>query len=376
MRGMTLANARGYAVPEVAECYSRARELCDRIGNVPQLFPILYGLFIFHWCRGHLKLARDSAEEMRSIAASVGDPALLLVAHSALGNIEWHLGQNEAAHKNIQTALSWYDEKKHASLSATFGQEYGGWTLCYSEFSNIILGHLDEAAEAGSRAISITRALGHPFSLCAALAMRAASMILLRDPIAAFRLANECVELADEQGFPHWVAKATVYRGWALAHLGNITTGIEQIEQGIARWRAVGSDIAFGWHFACLAETQLLDRRPDVALQSTNEALKWIEQNSEDQFASLAHIRRGDAYCALEEVGSGRSEYERAIDTARHQEARFWELRASTRLASLWHRQGRRAEAHDLLAPVYGWFTEGFGTLDVKEAEALLEELA
>ncbi len=376
IRGLTLATARGYAVPEVAECYGRARELCDQIGNVPQLFPVLYGLFIFHWCRGHLKSARASAEEMRSIAASVGDPALLLVGHSALGNIDWHLGQNEVARKNIQSAMAWYDEKEHASLAAVFGQEYGGWTLCYSEFANISLGRLNEAAEAGSRAMSITRALGHPFSLCAALAMRAASMILLRDPIAALKLADECVELAGAQGFPHWVAKATVYRGWALAQLGNIATGIEQIEQGIAGWRAVGSDIALGWHFACLAETQLLDRQPDAALQSTNEALKWIERNSEDQFASLAHIRRGDAYCALEEVGSGQTEYEIAIETALQQEARFWQLRASTRLASLWHRQGRRVEAHGLLAPIYGWFTEGFDMVDLKEARELLEELA
>jgi predicted ATPase len=376
MRGLTLATARGYAVPEVEECYSRARELCDQIGNVPHLFPVLYGLFIFHWCRGHLKSARTSAEEMRSIAASVGDSALLLVGHSALGNIDWHLGHNEAARENILTAMSWYDEKEHASLATTFGQEYGGWTLCYLEFSNISLGRLNEAAEVGARAISISRSLGHPFSLCAVLAMRAASMILLRDPIAALRLADECIKVAGEQGFPHWLAKATVYRGWALAHLGDIAAGTEQIEQGIALWRSVGSDIALGWHFACLAETQLLGSNPDAALRATNVALRWIEQNSEEQFAPLAHVRRGDAYCALEEFGSSQQEYEIAINLARQQEAKFWELRASAQLASLWYRQGRRVEARELLTPIHGWFTEGFDTVDLKKAKALLEALA
>jgi predicted ATPase len=375
MRGLTLATARGYAVPEVEECYSRARELCDQIGNVPQLFPVLYGLFIFHWCRGHLKSARTSAQEMCSIATSVGDPALLLVGHSALGNIDWHLGRNEAARKNTRIAMSRYDEKEHTSLVTVFGQEYGGWTLCYLEFSNRSLGRLNEAAEAGAKAISICRALGHPFSLCAVLAMRAASMVWLRDPVAAFKMADECVKIAGEQGFPHWLAKATVYRGWALARLGNIPAGIEHIEEGIARWRAVGNDIALGWHFACLAETQLLAKNTDAAFRATNEALKWIEQNSEDQFGPVAHVCRGDVHRALDEFEYAQTEYEIAIDLARQQEAKFWELRAATNLARLCRDQGRRADARDIIAPVYGWFTEGFDTLDLKQAKALLEEL-
>jgi predicted ATPase len=374
-RGITLASARGYAVPEVEQCYGRARELCDQIGNVPQLFPVLYGLFIFHWCRGHLYLARASAEEMLSIAASVSNSGLLLVGHSALGNIEWHLGQNESARKSTSTAMSWYDEKDHASLATNFGQEYGGWTLCYLEFANIILGRLDEATEAGAKAISISRRVGHPFSLCAVLAMRAAGMILRRDPVAALELAEECVRLAGEQGFPHWLAKTTVYRGWALAQLGDIAKGIEQIEQGIAGWRAVGSDIALAWHFACLAESHLLAGRPEVALLTASEATKWIEQNAEAQFASWVRMLQGDALCALGEFEAGQTEYQLAVETARRQAAKFWQLRASARLASLWHRQGRRVEAHGLLAPVLASFTEGFNALDVKEAKALLDAL-
>jgi predicted ATPase len=111
-------------------------------------------------------------------------------------------------------------------------------------------------------------------------------------------------------------------------------------------------------------------------MRTTGEALRWIEQNAEGQFASLVRIRRGDALCALGEFEAGQTEYELAVETARRQEAKFWELRASTRLASLWHREGRCAEAHDLLAPVYGGFTEGFEMLDLKEAKALLDGLA
>jgi tetratricopeptide (TPR) repeat protein len=194
-------------------------------------------------------------------------------------------------------------------------------------------------------------------------------------PAWPLELADECVRLAGEQGFPHWLAKTTVYRGWALAQLGDIAKGIEQIEQGIAGWRAVGSDIALGWHFACLAESHLLAGRPDVALLTTNEATRLIEQNAEAQFASWVRMLRGDALCALGEFEAGQTEYELAVETARRQEAKFWQLRASARLASLWDHKGLRAQAHDLLAPVYGWFTGGFDMLDLIEAKELLAEL-
>ena len=144
----------------------------------------------------------------------------------------------------------------------------------------------------------------------------------------------------------------------------------------IAGWRAVGSDIALGFYFTFLAECELLDGKPDAALEATSEALKWTEQNAEGQSASIAHIRRGDAFCLLQDIQSGETEYELALDIARRQDAKFWELRASTRLSASWQRRGRHNDAHDLLAPIYGWFTEGFDTLDLKEAKALLDALA
>jgi len=215
---LALSSARGYGAPEVEQVYRRARVLCDQIGNAPQLFPVLYGLFIFHWVRGHLDAAHDSAEEMRSIAELMGDPALLLIAHSALGGIEWHTGHTRVALGNLLKAWSQYDEKIHAKLAFTYGQDYGTWTLCYTEFAHLILGQFRKALDAGTTAISLARRIRHPFSLCATLAFRAPTMILRRDPIAALKMSDECIAIAGEQGFLHWLANATVYRGWSLAH--------------------------------------------------------------------------------------------------------------------------------------------------------------
>ena len=197
-------------------------------------------------------------------------------------------------------------------------------------------------------------------------------MILRRNPAAALKLSEECIAIAGEQGFPHWLSKATVYRGWALAQLGNADDGIEQIQQGIAGWRAAGNNIALAWHFALLAESQLAAAHAELALKSADEALTWVDRNTEHQWEPLVRVSRGDAFCALNELQRGHAEYETAVSVARRQEAKWWELRASTRLAMLWRDQGRRAEARDLLAPIYGWFTQGFDLPDLKDARALL----
>jgi predicted ATPase len=373
---LALSSARGYGVPEVEQAYRRARVLCDQLGNAPKLFPVLYGLFIFYWVRGYLDAAHDSAEEMRSIAEVTGDTGLLLIAHSALGNIEWHTGRNRVALGNLLRAWSQYDEKVHAKLAFTFGQEYGAWTLCYIEFTHLMLGKLREALDAGTTAISLARRISHPFSLCATLAYRAPSMIMRRDPPAVLKISDECIAIAGEQGFPHWLSKATVYRGWSLAQMGDFQGGIRKIHEGITGWRVAGNNIAMPWHFALLAESHLAAGEAESALKATDDALIWLNANAEDQFDSFVHLCRGQAFCLLEDFRRGQAEYENALSSAGLQESKLWEVRAATSLARLWLDQGKRSEARDLLAPIYGWFTEGFDTPVLQNAKALLDELA
>ena len=373
--GLALTAAKGYAVPEVEKAYRRARVLCNLVGEAPQLFPVLYGLFIFHWIRGQLQTARQNAEEMLSIGSSLNDISLPMIAHSALGNIQWHAGHNHEAVDHLVKADSLYDEKLHAPLAFVYGQDYGVFTLCYLAFGHWTFGRPDRAWKAGESAVSLARRIEHPFSLCAALALHAPTIIVLGEPQIALQTAGECIKVAGEQGFVHWMAKATVYRGWARAQLGEIADGLEDIHRGIAAWRAVGADVALAWHFSLLAEIQTAGCRPEDALKTTEEAFLWIERNGERQWHSLVHHRRGDAFRAIKDLMRAGEEYQAAITIARQQNSKWWELRATHALARLWMDQGRRTEASDLLAPVYNWFTEGHDTPVLKEAKALLDVL-
>ena len=373
---LVLSGSKGFAMPEVEQAYLRARALCDQIGSAPQLFPVLYGLFLFHWVRGNLKTARSSAEEMLKIATDHGDPALQLVAHSALGGVLWHIGDNHAGLHHLLEAHARYDEKSHAPLVAVYGQDLDVWTLCYTEHTQLALGHLGKGSHAINEALSLARRLNHPLSLCNALHFNALSSVHRRVLASVLKFTEESLQVAGEHGFPQYLAMATFLRGWALAQLGAVDDGIELGQQGLAMWQSIGAGVGMSQVLGWLADSQLAGRQLQAALATADEALTWIDRNNEGCWECLLRCCRGDVFCALGDHERGRTEYETAVFVTRRQEAKWWELRASTRLAKLWRDQGKRSEALDLLAPVYGWFTEGFDTLDLKEAKNLLDELS
>jgi predicted ATPase len=351
---VALSGSKGFAMPEVEQAYVRARALCDQIGGAPELFPVLYGLFLFHWVRGHLETARDNAKEMLRIAENANDPTLLLVAHYSLGGVLWHLGDNPAALSNLLEAYTRYDEKTHAVLMATYGQDFGVWILSYLEHAQLSLGYPEKGSQAIQRALPLARRLGHPLSLCNAVMFSGMSSHHRREAEAARRFREETRTIAKEHGFPQYIA----------------------ITSGIGARREIGMYVGLPSAFNIQAEQQLAGGRVAAALESTNEALLWIEKNGER--AHECHVRccRGDIFYALSEPERACSEYHAGIAVARRQQGKFWELRASAKFARLLRDQGKRDEARELLAPIYGWFTEGFDTIDLKEAKASLDELA
>jgi class 3 adenylate cyclase/predicted ATPase len=373
---LALSGSKGFAVPEVEQAYIRARALCDQIGSTPQLFPVLYGLFLFHWVRGHLETARTIADEMLRIAEQADDPALLLIAHFSLGGVLWHIGENRAALAHLLQAQARYDEKAHAPLASAYGQDFGVWTLSYLEQAQHWLGYPDKGTQAIEEALALARRLHHPLSLCNALIFSGLSSVHRRDPESARRFSEEARKLATEHGFPQYLAIAAHTGGWALAQLGSAKEGIEEGQQGIAAWHAIGAAVALPGILAMLAESQLAAGQVRAALDTTDEALSWVAKNGEHGYDCYLHSCRGDIFRALGEPDLAMDQYQAAIDVAGQLEAKFWELRAAMSMARLWRDQGRREEARDLLAPVYGWFTEGFDTLDLKDAKTLLDELA
>jgi class 3 adenylate cyclase/tetratricopeptide (TPR) repeat protein len=353
----TLSGSKGFAMPEVEQAYVRARTLCDQIGGAPELLPVLYGLFVFHWVRGHLETARGNAEEMLRIAEEADDASLLLIAHYSLGGVLWHIGENRTALDHLLQAHAQYDEKVHASLASAYGQDFGVWTLSYLEHAHLVLGYPDKGSRAIHEALALAHRLNHPLSLCNALMFNAMSSGHRHEGALASKFSEEARNLATKHGFPQYVA---------------ITTGGRQ---GIVARREIGMNVGLPLALTSIAEGLLAGGQARAALDCTDEALSWIKENGERAHECYVHCCRGDIFRVLSEPDRARDEYETAISVARQQEAKFWELRASVHLARLWRDQGKRTEARDLLAPVYGWFTEGLDTPVLQDAKKLLDQL-
>ena len=189
--------------------------------------------------------------------------------------------------------------------------------------------------------------------------------------------AEALITLGTEQGFPFWLALGTIYQGWALADGGQVEAGIARVREGLAAYWATGAQHRSPYLLALAAEAHGKAGETRQALDVVAAALERVEKTGERWFEAELHRLKGEVLRALPERDQAEAEacFRRAIEVARGQSARLWELRAATSLARLWHDQGRRAEARDLLAPVYGWFTEGFDTPDLRDARALRDEL-
>jgi predicted ATPase len=190
--------------------------------------------------------------------------------------------------------------------------------------------------------------------------------------------AEAAISLSTEQGFPHWLVVGTFLRGWALAAQGQAEEGITQLQQGLAAWRALGTKLGLPAILLLLAEAYGKAGQVEVGLQTLAEALALVDQTQERVYE--AELYRLQDELLLTRSAEHDTETEtcfcQALDIARRQQAKSWELRAAISLARLWQSQDKRQEAYVLLAPVYHWFTEGFDTADLQEAKALLDELA
>jgi predicted ATPase len=240
-----------------------------------------------------------------------------------------------------------------------------------------LLGYPDQALARLHDALALAHALSHPPSLAWARCHAAIVSQFRRDVPAVYEYAEAAVALATEQGFPHWVALGTSLRGWALTMQGQGEEGLARVRQGTAAWRSTGSAQIVPYFCTVLADVcDHLGHRED-GLQTLVEAYTLVEQHEERYWEAEVYRLRG--VLLLGQPGTSQAEAEawlqRVLDVARRQEAKSLELRAAMSLAHLWQQQGRLAEARDLLAPIYGWFTEGFDTADLQEAKALLEAL-
>jgi predicted ATPase len=241
-----------------------------------------------------------------------------------------------------------------------------------------MLGSPDQALQGMEETLALARRLAHPFSLAQALLWSAWLHQLRREPQAARAQAEAALALCTEQGIAHYGAWSLLPRGWALAQQGEVAAGIAQIRQGFAAFRALGLGVAWPWWLALLAEACGQVGQLDEGLRALEEALVWVQHNEEHHYEAEVYRLKGELLLQEAPAHQGEAEenFHQALAVARCRQAKSWERRAAMSLSRLWQQQGKRHEAHALLAPVYGWFTEGFDTADLQGAKALLKELA
>src|SRR6266567_2644268 len=374
--GAALIATTGHGSVEVEHAYLKAHALCLQMDETPELAPVLLGLWRCYIARSQLRTARELGETLLRLSNLNDDPALAVVAHYALGQSSLLLAELPEARRHFEDGFSHYSPEQRRVQEFRSAHDPGVSCRSYSALCLWLLGFPDQAHARGQDALGLAHELKHPFSVAYALCCCAFVSQFRRDVRNVREQAEAAVALATEHGFAPWAALATSFRGWALAMEGKSEKGLVELQQGIAALRAQGAGIWLPFRCTMLAEVFDLLGNTEEGLRSLAEAQTLMDQTEERWWE--AEIYRLQGTLLLRHSMAPPAEVEtwlrRALDVARRQEARSLELRAATSLARLWQHQGKHAEAHDLLEPVYDWFTEGFDAPDLKEAKALLEE--
>ena len=376
--GAALLMTKGQSAPEVEQAYTQARALCQQVGETPELVPVLFGLWRFYVLRPQLHTACELAETLLHLAQRTDDPALAVIAHYALGTTWLWRGALPVARQHLEDGIARYTPDQHHMPVFRMGHDPGLACRAFAAWTLWLLGYPSQALACLHEASALVHALAHPFSLAFARCRAAFVFQLFRDVPAVHEQAEAAVVLSTEQDFPLWAAIGTSMRGWALAMQGQGEAGMAQVRQGITAYRATGAALHVPYFCTLLADVCDHLGHPTDGLQALAEAHTLVEQHEERWWE--AEVCRLRGVLLLRQTGTSQGEAEtwlqQALDVARHQEAKALELRAAMSLSRLWQRQGKRAEARALLAPIYGWFTEGFDTADLQDARALLEELS
>jgi predicted ATPase/class 3 adenylate cyclase len=376
--GPALFARNGWGSTEAVDAYTRAQQLCEVLGDPPELFPTLFGSWVMRQLRGELRAAYEIAEELMRRAQRTSDPALLQYAHHALGQTSYWRGRLLAAREHLEKAIALYDEHLHRPLTSRYlGVDTGVHSQAIAALTLWSLGYPDQAIERWNAALALARRLAHPHTLVWGEYIFAVMQQCLRDMRAAEEQAERIIALSAEHGLPAYTAFMKIQLGWSIALNGRHEEGVVLIEQGLAASNARG-DLMLQPAFLCrLAEA--LDRagRVDDALGALAEAEDLAKERDNHYWEPEVHRLEGELLLRKDasDIAGAQKCYQNAIDIARTQSARTFELRATTSLARLLAKQGRRDDARAMLAEIYGWFTEGFDTADLKDAKALLDEL-
>jgi predicted ATPase len=380
-----LIHVKGYSAPETKAAAERALLLIEQakvLGEPPDdpllIFAVLRSLSAVSITAFNGNAARQLAAQFLALAEKQPATVPLVVGHRLMGTSSLYAGDIVEARTHYERAIALYDPAAHRSLAARFGQDAGVHALSYRSWTLWSLGFPDAALADAERALSDAREIDQAATLMTALAITSFTYLFRQNYAVVVVKTDELVTLAEEKCSSYWRAMGILLRGWLLALTGKSSDAIHMITSGTSAFRLTGATLYEPYNLACLAVAHGELCQFDDAWGCINEAMTAMERSQERWCEAEVNRVAGEIALKSPERDTAKAEtyFERALAVAGQQQTKSWELRAAMSMARLWRDQGKRHEARDLLAPVYGWFTEGFDTVDLKEAKALLDELA
>jgi predicted ATPase len=380
-----LIHIKGYAALETRTAIERARLLIDQAKEHNEhledpliLFSALYGFLAMNILAFNGDVLPRLATEFLALAEKEGKKALLMTAHRLFGICAFYLGDITKSCPHFDRTTELYDPVEHRLLMTRFGTDALAHALCFRSWANWLLGYPERARADAHHAVQGAREMGQAGTLMNILALTTLTHIFCGDCTAAATQLDELAAFADEKGSLQWKAFATWLQGWLLALAEKTAEAVNQLTSGIMAWRSTGASLFAPTQLSVLAAAYAKLGQFDDGQRNIDDAMAGMVTSKEIWFEAEANRIAGEIALISpdRDVVKAKAYFDRALAVARQQQAKSWELRASTSLARLWRDQGKVQQARELLAPVYGWFTEGFDTRDLKEAKALLEELA
>ena len=380
-----LMHIKGYSAPETKAAAERARLLIEQAetqGEPPEdpllLFSALYGFWYANLVAFNGDVVCNLAAQFLALAEKQRATIPLMVGHRLTGTASVYTGGIVDGRAHYDHALALYDAAEHRSLATRFGQDIRVMVLSLRSTALWMLGYPEAALADVDQALKDAREIGHAASLMYALAMTSIVPILLGNYAVGNAQADELVAVAEEKSASLWKAFGTTLQGCVLALTGNPSDAVHKLTSGIAAWRSTGSTLWTTVYLSYLTRAHAELGQFDDAWRCIDETFAAVNRTNERWWEAEVNRIAGEIVLQTSEPNAAKAEtyFERALAVARQQQAKSWELRTAISMARLWRSQGKPQQARELLAPIYGWFTEGFDTLDLKEAKGLLEELA
>jgi len=369
-----LIAVKGFGSVEASQAFQRALELCNTLDESPQTFGVLTGIVGVHLQRADFERAREVAVDLLARADRQDDSTARMMGHTALGMCSMLTGEFIDARDHLRQALALYDVQRHGPLAFVFARDFKAVGQAHLALATVTLGDLDEGVKIGRAGVEHAEQLKHLHSLCYALPFLAGALMMSGDPKAVYPIAERTMALAEEHGFPLWLAGGRLMRGWAHLELGEVVQALSDIEQSVDELAAIGTLVwvQFGRYLLAQAKAQAGERQAALAL--IDDALADMGEGHGRWYAADLYRLKGDILLDVGQAAEAERCYEAAIALAQRQEARLWQLRAMNRLASLWRTQGKNADVRARLEPLYASFGKEAKSPHLRQAEALLAQ--